>query len=75
MSRSRPRRTTFLELNIVRVLSSPNNLVAAHVSQVSISQAEWVRLAREVIVNTLFEKSGLQLKLTLSRQGDKVRNT
>lgn len=40
--------------------------------KVSISQAEWVRLAREVIVNTLFEKSGLQLKLTLSKQGDKV---
>ncbi|CAM9663994.1 unnamed protein product, partial [Ectocarpus fasciculatus] len=40
--------------------------------EVSISQPEWVRLAREVIVNTLFEKSGLQLKLTLSRHGDKV---
>lgn len=39
----------------------------------SISQTEWVRLAREVIVSTLFEKSGLQLKLTLSGQGDKVR--
>eukprot|EP00903_Cladosiphon_okamuranus_P010788 g10194.t1 len=40
--------------------------------EVSISQTEWVRLAREVIVNTLFEKSGLQLKLTLSSQEDKV---
>lgn len=40
--------------------------------QLSISQSEWVRLAREVIVNTLFEKSGLQLKLTLSKHGDKV---
>ena len=49
------------------------NLVAAHIPQVSISHVEWVRLAREVIVNKLFEKSGLQLKLTLSRQGDKVR--
>lgn len=49
--------------------------MAVHVLQVSISQAEWVRLAREVIVNTLFEKSGLQLKLTLSRQEDKVRKT
>lgn len=42
-------------------------------SQVSISQTEWVRLARELIVNTLFEKSGLQLKLTLSKEEDKVR--
>ncbi|CAM9287375.1 unnamed protein product [Ectocarpus sp. 12 AP-2014] len=40
--------------------------------EVSISQSEWVRLAREVIVNTLFEKSGLQLKLTLSSHRDKV---
>lgn len=40
--------------------------------QVSISRSEWVRLAREVIVNTLFAKSGLQLKLTLSRQRDRV---
>lgn len=28
-----------------------------------------------MIINTLFEKSGLQLKLTLSRQGDQVRIT
>ncbi|CAM9467714.1 unnamed protein product, partial [Laminaria digitata] len=39
---------------------------------VSISQSEWIRLAREVIVSTLFAKSGLQLKLTLSRRRDKV---
>ncbi|CAM9423223.1 unnamed protein product [Scytosiphon promiscuus] len=40
--------------------------------EVSISHSEWVRLAREVIVNTLFERSGLQLKLTLSKNGDRV---
>lgn len=40
--------------------------------QVSISKTEWIRLAREVIVSTLFAKSGLQLKLTLSRRRDKV---
>lgn len=61
------------ELNKFSGVVLSYHLVAAHVPQVSISQAEWVRLAREVIVNTLFEKSGLQLKLTLSRQGDKVR--
>ncbi len=42
------------------------------VEQLAITHSEWVRLAREVIINTLFEKSGLQLKLTLSRQGDQV---
>ena len=42
--------------------------------QVSISKSEWIRLAREVIVSTLFAKSGLQLKLTLSRRRDKVKS-
>ncbi|CAM9963202.1 unnamed protein product [Choristocarpus tenellus] len=42
------------------------------VHELSVSHVEWLRLAREVIINTLFTQSGLQLKLTMSRGGDKV---